>query len=81
MNATGRVQSKRHPNTIHFLYLHFVFTSVLVIICEILIQIVQISYNPACLVIRFNSRHHDITSIERYVGQSTIAFIYEVAYA
>ena len=29
----------------------------------------------------FNSRHHDMTSIERYVGQSTIVIIYDVAYA
>ena len=39
------------------------------------------SYNPTCLVITFNSRHYDMTSIERYIGQSTIAFIYDVAYA
>ena len=29
----------------------------------------------------FNSRHYDMTSIKSYVGQSTIAFIYDVAYA
>ena len=29
----------------------------------------------------FNSRHYDMTSIKRYIGQSTIAFIYNVAYA
>ena len=34
-----------------------------------------------CLVITLNSHHYDMTSIERYVGQSTIAFIYDVAYA
>ena len=28
-----------------------------------------------------NSRHYDMTSVECYVGQSTIAFIYDVAYA
>ena len=28
----------------------------------------------------FNS-HYDMTSVERYVGQSYIAFIYDVAYA
>ena len=39
------------------------------------------SYNPTCLVITFNSRHYDVTSIERYIGQSNIAFIYDVAYA
>ena len=39
------------------------------------------SYYPTCLVITFNSRHYDMTSIERYIGQSTIAFIYDVAYA
>ena len=38
-------------------------------------------YNPTCLVTTFNSRHYDMTSIERYVGQSTVAFIYDVAYA
>ena len=38
------------------------------------------SYNPMGLVVTFNSRHYDMTSIERYIGQSTIAFIYDVAY-
>ena len=36
------------------------------------------SYNRTCLVITFNSRHCDMTPIERYVGQSTIAFMYDV---
>ena len=27
-------------------------------------------YNTACLVITFNNHHYDITSIERYIGQS-----------
>ena len=31
-----------------------------------------------CLVIMFNSRHHDMTSVERFVGQSIIAFIDDV---
>ena len=35
------------------------------------------SYNPTRLVITFNSRHYDMTSIERYIGQSTIAFTVE----
>ena len=39
------------------------------------------SYNPTCLIITFNSRHYNMPSIERYIGQSTIAFIYDVAYA
>ena len=39
------------------------------------------SYNPTCLVITFNTRHYDMTSIERYIGQTIIAFIYDVAYA
>ena len=39
------------------------------------------SYDLTCLVIMFNSRHYDMLSIKRYVRQSTIAFIYEVAYA
>ena len=38
-------------------------------------------YKPTCLVFTLNSCHHDMTSIERYVGQSTIAYIREVAYA
>ena len=38
------------------------------------------SYNPACLVITFNSRHHDMTSTDRYISESTIAFIYDVAW-
>ena len=33
------------------------------------------------LVITFKIRHYDMTSIERYVSQSTTAFIYDVAYA
>ena len=32
------------------------------------------------IIITLNSRHYDMTSIERFVGQSTIAFIYDVAY-
>ena len=39
------------------------------------------SYKSPCFVITFNSRLHDMTSIERYFGQSTIAFIRDVAYA
>ena len=34
-----------------------------------------------CLVIMFNSRHSDMMSVERYIGQSTIAFICDVVYA
>ena len=33
------------------------------------------------MVITFNSHHHDMTSIERYIGQSTFEFNYDVAYA
>ena len=32
------------------------------------------------MVVTFNSDHSDMTSIERDIGQSTIAFIYDVAY-
>ena len=39
---------------------------------------VQSKWRPK--IIKFNSRHHDMTSIERYVGQSIIACIYDVAY-
>ena len=38
------------------------------------------SYNPMCLVITFNSHHYDMTLIECNISQSTIAFIYDVAY-
>ena len=34
-----------------------------------------------CLFITFNSRHHGMTSIERYIGHSTVQFIRNVAYA
>ena len=33
-----------------------------------------------CLVITFNSHLHDMMSIERYIGQSIISFICDVAY-
>ena len=42
---------------------------------------VHVMYKPTCLFIMFNSRRHDMTLIERYVGQSPIAFIRGVAYA
>ena len=38
------------------------------------------NYNPTFLVITFNTRHYDMTSIECYIDQLTIAFIYDVAY-
>ena len=44
-------------------------------------QAAKKSYNPTYLDFMFNSRHHDMTSIERYFGRSTIAYIYDVAYA
>ena len=33
------------------------------------------------LVITFYSRHYGMTSIERYVGLSTVAYIYDFGYA
>ena len=33
------------------------------------------------MFIKFNSCHYDMTSIEHYVGQSTVAFIYDIAYS
>ena len=67
---------------IYSLFLHRFFFSLLIFwnfkSCK---QEPKKSYNPTCLVIKFNSRHYDMTSIERYVGQSTIAFTYDVAYA
>ena len=68
-------------NEIHLLYLHFVFTSFLYVICAVWIKILKKSYKPTYLVITFNSRPNDMTSIERYVGRSTIPFIRDVAYA
>ena len=70
-------------NEIHLLYLRIIlhrFCSLFVIFYLNLTN-KRRSYNPTCLVITFNSRHYDMTSIERYVGQSTIAFVYDVAYA
>ena len=34
-----------------------------------------------CLIITFNSHRHDMMSIERYVSQSTILFIHDIAIA
>ena len=31
------------------------------------------SFKPTCFIIAFNSRLHDVTSIERYVGQPTVS--------
>ena len=42
---------------------------------------VKRSYKARCLVITFNGLLLDITLIKHYVGQSTIAFVCEVAYA
>ena len=33
------------------------------------------------LVITFNSRLHNVTSVKRYVGQSAVSFVRDVAYA
>ena len=62
---------------IYTLFLHRFFF----IICEIFISILQISVEEKLYsdVFGYYSRHHDITSTERYIGQSTFAFIYDVA--
>ena len=39
------------------------------------------SYKPKCFDITFNSRRHDMMSLERYVGQSIVSFIRNVVYA
>ena len=66
---------------IYILFLHR-FSSVFV---KFLLKSCKISgerrYKPTRLVIKFNSRLYDMTSIERYVGQSAILFIRDVAYA
>ena len=36
---------------------------------------------PMCSAIMLNSRRHDVTSIERYVDQSSCLFTGDVAYA
>ena len=41
-----------------------------------LVKSAKISYKPTCLVITFNSHLHDVTPIERCVGQSLNYFIY-----
>ena len=72
-------------NGIHILYYTLFVHRFRSLSVEILFNLANIAakkrYNTACLVIAFNNHHYDITSIERYVGQSTIAFIYDVAYA
>ena len=64
-------------NEIHLLYLHIVFTSFLFIICGIF-YLNLTNKRRRKVVIRFGFY---MTSIERYVGQSTIAVIYDVDYA
>ena len=39
------------------------------------------SNKPACLVITFNSRLHDMKSIENFVGQFTISLIRNLVFA
>ena len=73
-------------NEIQLLYLHFVFTSILFIICEVFIEILQNKeqkdvINRRVLVVTFNSPLNDMMSVERYVGQAAISFMSDVAYA
>ena len=49
------------------------------IICEILIEMLQISGEEKLIWRVWLLRSTAVTSIERYVGQSAIAFIYDVA--
>ena len=71
-------------NDIHLLYLHFVLHGFVHYLWNFDLNLAKKaakkSYNPTCLVITFNSRHYGMTAFERYVGQSTITFIYDVAY-
>ena len=74
-------------NEIHLLYLHFIFPSFLFIICEVFIKILQnkqrrdVINQHVWLLHSTASRLYDMTSVERYVGQSAISFIGDVAYA
>ena len=43
-------------------------------------QAAKKNYELMCLIIYFNSHHHDMTLNERYIGQS-ISFIRGVTYA
>ena len=69
-------------------YISYIYTLFLLRFCSLFVEFLfkscktaeKKSYNPTCLVITFNSRHYDMTSIERNVSQSTIAFIYGVAW-
>ena len=91
MNATARdpLRSYFHEpqkNEIHLLYLHFDFTCFFFLFfylrnfdLNLAKKAAKKRCNPTWLVSTFNSRHYDMTSIERYVGQSTIAFIYDAA--
>ena len=67
-------------NEIYLLYLNFFYIVLVHYLCNFDLNLANKSSNPTCLVITFNSRHYDMTSIESYVGQTTIAFIYDVAY-
>ena len=81
--ADVRIWHKTHfcmTGPIYTLYLHRFCSLFVKFWCKSCKSAAKKSYHPACLVITFSSHHHDMSSIERYVGQSTVAFICNVAY-
>ena len=94
MNAKGHVHWIRcvHTSINHrkMKLISYIYTLFLHRFCSLFVEFYlnlanklrrKACYIPTCLFITFSSRHYDMTSIERYIGQSTIAFIYDVAYA
>ena len=75
---------KCQKNEIYLLYSHFYWYIVFVhklwnFTANLVKYVTKKSYEPLCLVITLNSRLYDVTSIERYVDQSTLLFIGDVA--
>ena len=58
-----------------FLYFFYAFLSILVLICIIRGKLKLLAY----LLGHFDTRHHDVTSIERNVNQSSRLFTADVA--
>ena len=71
-------------NEIHILYYTFLYIVFVHYLWNFDLNLANTAakkrYNTACLVVTCNNHHYDITSVERYVGQSTIAFIFGFAY-
>ena len=63
----------------HFLYLHFIFRLFYNDICEDSMYEAQKGYLSISSAMKFNSRRHDVVSIERDVDQSWRLFISDIA--